>query len=308
MGWPAGTDVKWEVVDRIDRRNSSLFRIRTMGSPGQPVEAYYKVFVPPTRDPARGRRWAADVATGLLKTQALDQELAGLAEGYPIMISRTLAADPSTLTQVTLGVDGKPLGKAWTHALTPARRRRVLESLHLVGRAAALIERCSPLQAKIEPSLMAKAIANRVVRMERALEEPTLSSLARRMEELDASIPDGPGRFVHAHGDLSSTNVLLRESGIGLIDFSWATRLKSFDVARLAFRLEYDTVTSRSWADSMVGVLLDGYGDPKVTEHPNWLVLRVPWLLKIVERGSKTPVDRYRARAGRALAEIEAIL
>jgi Phosphotransferase enzyme family len=308
MGWSVGTDINWAIGDRIDRRNSSLFPLRTVGGPGKPVVAYYKVFLPPTRDPARGRRWATEVAKGLLKTEALDRELARLTQGHPIMISQTLAADASTLTQVTLGVDGTPLGKAWTHTLTPSRRSRIVESLSLVGRAAALIEQCSPDSVEVDASVEAKAVSNRIVRMERALEDSTLAALRRKMEELDAAAATEPGRFTHSHGDLSSTNVLLREAGIGLIDFSWLPRLRSFDVARFAFRLEYDTVITGSWADTLVGALLDGYGDAAVTERPNWLILRVPWLLKVVERGTKSRFGRHQARARRALAEIETIL
>ncbi len=308
VGWPSGTEVEWEVGERVDRRRSSLFLIRAVDPPGTPVDAYYKVLHLPIRDPARLHRWEKEAAEGLSRTRMLDQELARLVAGHPITFSQTLVVEPSSLTHVTLGVEGEAFGKAWRHTVTRARRQRILENLRLIGRAAALIEQCSPEPVEVDDSDVQRSIDKRLTRMRRALAEPTLTALARRMEELDPVTLNKPGGLIYVHGDFSSSNVLIRQGGIGLIDFSWTPELRGYDVARFAFRVEYDTVTSHSWADASVSALLEGYGDPDLRQSPNWLALRVPWLLKIVELGRETRFDRYSVRARRAMKEIESIL
>jgi hypothetical protein len=307
MGWPPSADLKWSVGDRVDRRHSSIFLLRAEAVQSH-ANVYYKIFHPPAGESEGGRRWTDYVVEGLGRTVELDKGLAELLSGKPIMISQTLAADPDTMTQVTLGVDGEAIGKIWRHSLTGGRRERIVHALALTGHAAALIERLSPQSIPLDARAMERRREKRLMRMERTLIEPTLAKLARRMEEVDAAVLDDPHPNAYAHGDLSSTNVLLRRPGIGLIDFSWAPRLRGFDMARFAFRLEYDTVTTRIWAKEMVDALLRGYGQPELVTSPRWVALRVPWLLKIVERGQESSSRRYRVRASRALAEIESML
>ena len=307
VGWPEGADIDWEILDRIDRPRSSVFRIRAIDPPGPAVDAYYKVYLPTGDDIDRERR-ERDARETIYRALELDQRLAELIRALPITFSQTLAADPGSLTHVTLGVDGTPFGKAWQHRLTPSRREAVLRSLGLVGQAAKLIEQCSPESIEIDEREIERMKLKRQGRMSRALAEPRLSTLDRRFRDLDETIQSDPRAFVYAHCDLSSSNVLLHEGGIGLIDFSWLRRLRGFDIARFAFRIEYETLFSRSWAEAMVEALLRGYGDPDLKLSPNWLALRLPWLLKVVRYGSQSRFSRDSRRARWAMDEIEAAL
>jgi hypothetical protein len=271
------------------------------------VPVFYKVLFPAPIDLESPKRWEQAVAEGLARTEGLDGELARRLDGEPITFSQTLLVDIPSSTHITLGVEGEPFGKAWRHALGGARKRRALESLGLAGRAAALIEECTTTPPEVGRQEFDRITEKTRRRLGRAMPDVMAGKVASRLEELEAET-FGKGDFVYAHGDVSSTNLLVREGAIGLIDFAWAPRLRGFDVARFAYRLEYDTVTTRAWADAAVNALLNGYGDPDFNRSPSWLALRVPWLLKIIALGKNSRLDRHNQRARRAMAEIESIL
>lgn len=308
LGWGDRESVSWRIVATIERPRSTIFRLAAVGPAGEGAEIYYKVSHSPTDSSPRRERWESTHSAGLTRTPALDERLAGLTPGADIAFSRALAVDPETLTLVTLGVSGIPVGKMSRHFLTRARRDRLVEAFRLAGRAARLIEDCSPSGIEADRDVFAKAIERRTDRARSVLPEPTVEALRRHMIELDREVLDQPGAMVYAHGDFSSSNILLRPDGIGLIDFTWSPRLRGFDVAHLAFRVAYETGASASRTDTLVGALLAGYGDPDLADRPGWWAVRIPRLLKLVELGSGSGPSRHRRGAERARSEIEGFL
>jgi Phosphotransferase enzyme family len=306
LGWSDG-DIGWRVADRIERARSTIFRLEAVGAPG-PAEAYYKVSHSPIDSSPRRMRWESTVSDGLARAQLLDGKLAELIGDEPIAFSRTLAADPGTLTLVTLALAGDPVGKVSRHLLPAERRQRLIEAFGLAGHAARLIEECSPGSVVADRDTFSRAIDRRLERARPVLPGPVFEALERRMVSLDEEVLSDPGALVYAHGDFSSSNVMLRDEGIGLIDFTWPPRLRGFDVAHFAFRVSYETGAPRLWTDSLVASLLDGYGDAGLAGSDNWQAVRIPRLLKLIELGSGQGSSRHRRSAKRALTEIEELL
>ncbi len=307
LGW-GSADIRWRVADRIERARSTIFRLETLTAPEAGAEVYYKVSHSPIDSSPRRMRWESTVSDGLARAMLLDGKLAELVGREPIAFSRTLAADPATLTLVTLALAGDPIGKVSRHLLSSGRRDRLIEAFGVAGHAARLIEECSPGSVVADRDTFSRAIDRRLERARLLLSEPTFEALQRRMVSLDEEVLSDPKALVYAHGDFSSSNVLLRDDGIGLIDFTWPPRLRGFDVAHFAFRVSYETGAPRSWTDSLVGALLDGYGDHGLVGSPNWQAVRIPRLLKLIELGSGPGSSRHRRSAKRAMTEIEDLL
>ena len=134
--------------------------------------------------------------------------------------------------------------------------------------------------------------------------------LAQRLSDLlvslDHTARENPDPYVLVHGDLNGSNILVRPGGIGLIDFAWLPRLRGYDVAHFAFRLEYDRGSPAVFAQDLVDSLLKGYGDPELREGATWRFLRLSKLLRAVERSARSRLGRR--SSSRALAEIRAIV
>ncbi|HSK07087.1 MAG TPA: aminoglycoside phosphotransferase family protein [Acidimicrobiia bacterium] len=308
LGWGDDEPVSWRVVDTIERPRSTIFRLVSVGTTKEGAEIFYKVSHSPIDSSPRRERWENTHAEGLSRTPALDEKLAGLTAGEAITFSRALAVDPATLTLVTLGVDGAPVGKVSRHFVTRARGARLVAALRVAGRAARLIEDCAPPGIEADREVLARAIERRTERARAVLPAATVDELRRRMTALDDEVLAQPGAMVYAHGDFSSSNILLRPDGIGLIDFTWSPRMRGFDVAHLAFRVAYETGASATRTDPLVAALLAGYGDPGLPDRPNWWAVRLPRLLKLVELGTGPRQVRHRRGAERAVSEIERFL
>lgn len=294
---------QWEVSDRIDRPSSSLFRLRALSADGA-MGAYYKRSVPPPYRAERRQRWIDNIRSGLERSVELEARLAELVADEGIVFSRTLSVDPIDLAIVTLEVPGQPFGKPWRHILGSDRRGWAAEWLHRVGRAANLIEQCTVGRIEVEESQREAAIDRRIDRVGEVLTPDSAKRLRSRMEELDRLAHRGARATIYAHGDLSPTNILTGDQ-LGLIDFTWPIKVRGFDIAHLAFRLEYDTIAPPSWTAMLTRSLMEGYGAPDLTEQPGWHLTRLVKLLKIVTDARMS--SRLSGRTRRAIYEIERV-
>lgn len=302
LGLSGSTTIEWRVGQRLDRSRSTVYGLEAWSTSGRLAEAFYKVAKPPEPRPDRKEDRLERARAGLRRGPRLEERLAGLVEGEGIVFSRWLAADPEHLTVVTLKVPGRPAGKPWHHALTRARRELAADWLRRAGRAARLIEDCSLDEATIPRELREEMLDRRLNRVRGVLPSSLVDRLESRLYELDDAALDRPRAVTYSHGDFSTSNVLLNEK-LGLIDFSWIPRLRGFDVAHFAFRLEYDTPLAPTWTEPLVRTLLEGYGEPDLPTQPGWRVVRLLKLMKVVKDGPAPwyrPDPRYR----RALEEI----
>jgi hypothetical protein len=97
---------------------------------------------------------------------------------------------------------------------------------------------------------------------------------------------------VYCHGDLSRSNILAHQKGIGLIDFQWRIMLRGYDLVRFSHRTQHEGLTMRSWSASLVAALLKGYGEQDFASSPNWRFYSVRYLV----RQSARPLNLFSAR------------
>ena len=267
--------------------------------------AFYKVMLPSTSgDPDRHLIRVDRARTSLTRAIALEDRLAAKLEGEPIVFSRALAVDPESLTSVTVGVPGEPLGGLVRHLLTPARVRRAAGWLELTGRAARVIEACTVEEVDDREDERSDLMDRRLDRLEGVLSPETMDRLRRLLGDLYKEALAAEQPLTYAHGDFSPTNLLVDE-GIGLIDFEWVPRLRVFDLSNLVFRLEYETALPTRVVSPLVEAALHGYGDSEVVASPQWRFHRISNLLKVVRDGPRPWYDRRSGRVRRGLGELE---
>lgn len=300
--------VSWSVETRIDRPRSSIFPLRATAEGRDLGIAFYKVMLPSTKgDPDRHRLRIDRARTGLGRAMQLEDRLALLLEGEAIAFSRALAVDPETLTSVTIGVQGEPLGSLAGHVLTRSRRRRAARWMELTGRAARAIEACTVGDVDDREGERSDLMSRRIDRLEGMFPPERVGLLRRRVEELHGAVMGSDRPLTYAHGDFSPTNLLVSDEGIGLIDFEWVPRLRVFDLANLVFRLEFETPLPERMVRPLVEAALRGYGESNVMNTPHWTLHRISNLLKVVRYGPRPFYQLQSGRTRRAFAELEAL-
>ena len=291
----------WEVGHRIDRNGSSLFPLRLQGSGS--VDAYYKqgVITSGGAHELSARILEAERA-GLARRREVEERFAPSLVGEGISFSQTLAVDPVRMISVTKAVPGRPFGRPLSHVAPPGRRRRALALIERVGRAARLIESSQGPWTDSDEHLDAARVDYRLRMIEPVLDPRLYTNLTETFHQLYEEIKVSDVPITLAHGDLSSSNLLVDE-GVGLIDFSWIPRIRGYDVANFAFRLEFHDVIPMRMKASLRESLLDGYGDPLLEQSPHWRYLRLAALLKKIHSGGGAK-GKKRLLMQRALAEI----
>lgn len=292
----------WVVGRRLDRRGSSVFPLHLHGSPSK-VDAFYKEDLVKTggTDALRERIVKAE-RDGLSRRLEVEDSFAKLLDGEDITFSKTLAVDPERMISVTKAVPGRPFGRPLLHIAPRWRRLRAQALIEKAGRAARLVESVQAPWSDEDEYLDVARVEVRLQKIEPVLEPGLFWRLADTFETLYAEVRLSERPTTLAHGDFSSTNLLV-EDGLGLIDFSWIPRTRHYDVANFAFRLEfYDLLPARILRQFRRS-LLAGYGDPQMDESPHWKYSRLANLMNRIHSGGGAK-GRNRLLMERALAEI----
>ena len=300
-GSPTGGPA-WEIGERIDRKSSSVFPLR-LRETGSKVDAYYKealVKVAET-DELSARILNAERA-GLARRLEVEERFADSLVGEDITFSRTLAVDPARMISVTKAVPGRPFGRPLFHLVPPGRRRRAHKLIERTGRAARLIESAQGAWVDPDEHLDAARVERRLRVIEPVLDPVLYTRLTDTIEQLYADIKASDEPIALAHGDLSSSNLLV-DGGLGLIDFSWIPRIRGYDVANFAFRLEFHDLMPVSLKATFRESLLTGYGDPLLEQSPHWRYLRLASLIKKIHSGGGAK-GKKRLLMERAFVEI----
>lgn len=176
-------------------------------------------------------------------------------------IAPVLAVDPATLCIVTGHVAGDPLSRHFPRVdrQLPKLPRR----LTTAGRCLALIESASPVSERTDPT---NAVRRLRYPFEVISDNPTLlvdglelAQLSDRVDQAVDSIERAGFPATHVHGDASLSNILVRESTVGLIDVEWPCRLVGFDLATLAVRLELTAARTPLVGRWATARLVEGY-------------------------------------------------
>lgn len=226
-GTRLGSSIKRWRMDRIERKRSTVYRFT---DPLTGLRLYYKVF----QDVRSAPETPDSLGNRLARAQTLSDKLVDMTSGTAISAARVLAVNAERRTIVTLGVEGREIRRMTPRALIKGRR---MASSHakLVGEACAHIERCSEdLPVRFDWDRFHRQVDSRLGRSKIAQHE---ADQLRTLVMNSATELLAEGNSIYVHGDLSPTNVLISNKGISLIDFSWFTGFKGYDVGLFIYRL-----------------------------------------------------------------------
>ncbi len=289
-------NLRWEVGQKLTRKRSTLFHLTLRSESGVVATAYYKAPYVPEGHQSRNLERTREA---LKRSRSLGRRFAKLAQGYDIAINLTLAIDPETLEVVTLGLEGSPMGNPIFFMAPATRRSLALDTCRRVGVAVRLLEQIPPPPPEGQRELLWQGVERKLEAARSLLPSEDLS----RLEALLGSLLDAnwaqPQPLVVAHGDLSTSNVLIMKAKTGLVDFTWIPQVRGFDLARFVHRLRYTTLSHRSWTDALVEATLEGYGDPTAPDQPGW---RFTTLQRMIATALQDPPwGRWRRQALREL-------
>lgn len=290
----------WSVDRRMERKRSTVFSLRVVLAGPRVVPVFYKVVHRvPTTDGVPDVLWTETLRAGMARSPNLTDRFLSVASPEHIGAPRVLAADPGRLAIVTLGVPGRPLGKAWRLV---AGWDRALRTFRRLGRAIRLVEEVSPAGLPADRPSAWRVFDSYQQRLEEALTFAEVKALHIRLEELYGLAASEANGTIYAHGDLSPGNVLVSGEEVHLLDLQWLPRLRGYDLANLVYRMDNESPHLAGWTARLHEELLAGYGDPDISKQPGWQFTRLQWLVKLALRNG-----RPRQRAA-ALAELRASL
>jgi tRNA A-37 threonylcarbamoyl transferase component Bud32 len=302
--------ISWVIGPRIDRPRSTIFLLRAIADSQVVGEAHYKSLYPPgfggsVRFPDRAHLLHEELA----RSADMTQRLFAIASKEGIRPARVLVTDPDTLTLITERIVGRAVGSSLHRAVTPRAKAAALSIASRIGKAVRLIEETSHGMRIEGPRLSMLAIGNQITTAHNRgiLSRVESLRLQTLIEALYQLAKDTTGGLIYAHGDLTRTNILRTEGGIGLIDFSWRAQLRSYDLAKFTVLLESVPYFRRGWTVSLVESLIEGYGDPEATLSPGWRLVRLQQQLRIAMRMHHPSSQRSRSHrliGERAIAEI----
>lgn len=263
---------RWSVLDRQERRRSTLFVLEARHPAGR-TGAYCKV------DAVSGVALAM-ARDSLRVEQQVSGRLAEVLGSHHVRADWLLALDVGSLSAVRLAVPGRPIGRAGYHMM-PGRRRDGLKLFGRVGEAMRMVE-------EVTRTLGPTYDAERFDRRLHAELEQARKGLPARLREpvtlvatdLRAAV-DIESAALWGHGDLSSTNVLVDSNWLGLIDFSWTRYLAGESIAYFVARLGAEPRTPAGWKRSVISAVTKGYG---VDEVESW---RLAYLLRLLRWANK---------------------
>lgn len=270
------------MVTRLDRRFSTVYKIVVKTDSGSEVICYAKRFKQPLRDPDQAKRLRLRVERSSMVSERISEAGRPLGVG----VAEVLAADTEQLTVVTLGVGGDPLGRAWTHAITPARRARSEGLFGQIGQAIREIESASvgeaPPTGYLERPKIEHAIAAAIPYLPETDRRRTTALVRSLHDEYSAN--DG-GTFF-CHGDINHSNVLVDGGVINLIDFDLSSRPLTYDLSLYLMRLEMERQPTQSWTRQVKDWVIAGYGTTDIVQTPAYSLVQVVRLARGIERSA----------------------
>lgn len=246
----------WIVSSRLERPRSTIFVLESTSDRDEPVRAFYKVDLTGGAhfNDRRTLQWRAAKSASLALEERLSDLLADALERIGVRHDRLLATDPDLLAAVRLHVPGTPLGKRLERPFAPAdlavRIGRTIRTCEDVGRS-------EPTDLTIDDIRSAfDRYVNRVARQkDRALVDRIEGKCAELVDQLDPATCTS-----WTHGDMSSTNLLVDGSHLGVIDFSWQPKLVGNDLHHLLTRTSISGLLGPVSAGSVEAALISGYG------------------------------------------------
>lgn len=283
------TVTEWRVV-RLESERSTLYRLT---DPTSRTTIFYKVL-------ATTRYEHSDsLSNRLNRTEFLTDQLSNVTSGTSVSPAPVLATDADRRTVVTLGVDGREIRGGLLRGLIPGWSMSTRQAA-LIGEGCAYIESCSDDQEvifdwhrftrQVEKRLARARIESRVVKHVRSQLNQAASDVLAR------SSP------VYIHGDLSPTNIIVSGPNVNLIDFSWFTGFRGYDLGLFSYRLRAMDNILWGRGPHLRKSLMSAYKSASGPSY-DWLSLKLVDLFLLARAlGSRWP--KMRALAQEALEDV----
>jgi Ser/Thr protein kinase RdoA (MazF antagonist) len=288
---------RWRVVDRQERRRSTVFRIDAV-SGRTVVPIYYKTeHVAPRGDEVTTRKELRRRRTALETEARLAPALTSALKAEGVAFDRPLCVRPDILTAVRLGVPGSPLGRSLWYAL-PGRRRRSTRLFYSIGRLARRIEDVGrSLGPPLSDDECRVRMTSELERSSQAMSPDDIRAVADLIDRLFAA-GGVAENTLWTHGDLSPTNLLVHRGRVGIIDFGWVPHFAGRDVWHFIFRISSGDSIYPRWQRHLTRTVLDGYG--AAFDTPAWRLAHLQRVLRAL-RKNQEPLRRWGRNALRQI-------
>lgn len=296
----AGDNVELSVDERLERPDSTVFKVTASLDAESSMVCYVKSFrVPPHRP------WMEQRLRNRVERSALMGRMRDSGDGTRLLMPEVLATDPDQLAIVSVGIDGDPLGKAWRHLVTPRRLVAAEQTFVGVGRAIRDVEAMSLGRAEpttyLDEERVQRALDIVLPVLSRSEAERTAAVVRTLHDEYAAS----PGGSYYCHGDINHSNVLIDGDQVNLIDFDLSSRPRTFDLSMFLLRLDLERPVLRPWTEKVKAWVVEGYGQSDVAKTPAFSLVRLIKLsggiARNVQRGNQRRIRRYVARLEESL-------
>jgi len=272
-------EASWRALGRIDRPQSTLFRLSLVSGNETLLQAYckYNHFV------VASASHQSDISNtvSLHSKEAtfrrvlsigptLSEAFAERSSGLGIEVPRVLATSTDLFADVQTAIAGSHPPRPWIHRI-PGKLKRMEKLYCKVGQSITLFESlsdCTPQPTPEElPDLTTSLASSRQHRKSR----PSNADFRKLsyIQDLQSEAVDSQA-VVRAHGDISRDNLIETPQGLGVIDALWTTRIRGYDLAVVAARLAFDRQLSRRASDALTQALIAGYGDSEISSTPQW--------------------------------------
>lgn len=264
----------WAIEERRERPRSTLFLLRARHANGV-THAVAKV----DYLSARPEKLAADKLQRRVheRQEQLRREsrlapalTRAVAEhGLAVTIDEPLAVLPERLSGLRVMVPGRELERAVT-GLRRHGPRQLLALLRELGRFVRVMEEVGSGTGLAHSDVLSpqrRRLDRALERLNRAGPCDDLDRLRERSQALLEREVTERRAVVSTHGDLSQSNVLTGERGLGIIDFGWSHRLKGHDLAHFLVRIESERPRVPGFASAARRALLEGYGPREPTDR-----------------------------------------
>lgn len=282
--------VHWQVYERRQTRKSILYFIDVEGS-AKRFRLVYKV-----RRDAKAEQYFRYVSL-------IDDARRRLKE-IGVQIAPVLAADGERQVVISMYLPGRsmpPLG--WGQRVTLS----LLKVYADIGAACFILDSLRPPMADEDLKLSLWDTFERHVR--RAPIPARLSSLiTHRGRALHTRATNKSRPFVLSHGDVTFSNIVLNDMGIGLIDVGFAPILPGAALYKMLHRIRFSGHLEPRHANEAVEAMLAGYGRsvPADAMEFNRLIGLLKTLAPISRRARFSPRRLRAFYELRTLAKLEA--
>lgn len=288
-------NLSWRTLERIERPQSTLFRLSLASGTESLLQAYCKyhsIMSPGSlshSDSIKEEMLQSKEATFrrvLTIGSTLSEVFAERFSSLGIEVPRVLATSIHLFADIQIAIQGIHAPRDWEYRI-PGRLEDMKNLYYQIGRSIRcfeLLSDCRPYPSFEDlPDLAASLASSAQFQTSRPSDE-VLTRIDEIRELQDEAVRGQ--QVVRSHGDMNRYNLISTANGLGVIDSLWATRLRGYDLAVVAARLAADRQVSEKASKKFIQGLLAGYGESEISSTPQWRLAQMVLSARVYDRAS----------------------